>query len=184
MAEWPKCALDKDMIVWQCSHDFAVIVTMNSAFLEISLVLVLLLANGVFAMTEIAIVSSRKGLLQSMAENGNKGAKKALALSENPNRFLSTVQIGITLVGIVAGALGSGTVATRLAEILEVVPVIGEYAKPISLAIVIGILTYLSLVVGELVPKRLAMKFPEAIASAMASPMAKLSAMASPVVSL
>jgi putative hemolysin len=157
---------------------------LNSAFLEISFIILLLFANGLFAMTEIAIVSSRKGLLQSMSDKGSKGAAKALTLSENPNRFLSTVQIGITLVGIVAGALGSGTVATRLAEVLEVIPVIGGYAKPVSLAIVIGILTYLSLVVGELVPKRLAMKFPETIASAMAGPMAGLSTMASPVVSL
>lgn len=157
---------------------------MNIAFLEISLIIILLFANGVFAMTEIAIVSSRKGLLQSMAEKGSKGAARALALSEHPNRFLSTVQIGITLVGIIAGALGSGTVATRLAELLVVIPVIGEYAKPISLAIVISALTYLSLVVGELVPKRLAMKFPETIASAMAAPMAGLSTVASPVVSL
>lgn len=157
---------------------------MNSAILEISLVLILLVANGVFAMTEIAIVSSRKGLLKSMADKGSKGAARALALSDNPNRFLSTVQIGITLVGIVAGALGSGTVATRLAEVIETVPMIGEYAKPISLATVISILTYLSLVVGELVPKRLAMKFPEPIASGMSAPMAGLSSLASPIVSL
>lgn len=157
---------------------------MNSAFLEISLVFLLLLANGIFAMTEIAIVSSRKGILQSMADKGSKGAAKALALSEHPNRFLSTVQIGITLVGIVAGALGSGTVATRLAEMIEVLPLIGVYAKPISLAIVISLLTYFSLVVGELVPKRLAMKFPETIASGMSAPMAGLSSLASPVVSL
>ena len=157
---------------------------MNSAFLEISLVLVLLVANGVFAMTEIAIVSSRKGLLQSMADKGSKGAAKALALSENPNRFLSTVQIGITLASIVAGALGSGTVAIRLELILEEAPMIGGYAKPISLAIAFVLLTYLSLVIGELVPKRLAMKFPETIASAMAAPMAGLSAIASPAVSL
>jgi putative hemolysin len=157
---------------------------MNSAILEISFVLLLLIANGVFAMTEIAIVSSRKGLLQSMADKGNKGAVRALRLSESPNRFLSTVQIGITLVGIVAGALGSGTVAQRLAEIIAPLPFVGDYAKSLSLVIVIGILTYLSLVVGELVPKRLAMKFPEAIASAMAAPMAGLSTMASPAVSL
>jgi putative hemolysin len=131
---------------------------MNSALLEISIVLVLLLANGIFAMTEIAIVSSRKGLLQSMAEKGNSGAARALKLADSPNRFLSTVQIGITLVGIVAGALGSGTVASKLAEFLGVLPLIGEYARPASLVIVIGILTYLSLVIGELVPKRLAMK--------------------------
>jgi putative hemolysin len=157
---------------------------MNSALLEISIVLVLLLANGIFAMTEIAIVSSRKGLLQSMAEKGNSGASRALKLADSPNRFLSTVQIGITLVGIVAGALGSGTVASKLAEFLGVLPLIGEYARPASLVIVIGILTYLSLVIGELVPKRLAMKYPEAIASAMSGPMAALSNVASPVVSL
>jgi putative hemolysin len=157
---------------------------MNSAILEVSIILILLIANGVFAMTEIAIVSSRKGLLQSMADSGNKGAAKAVKLSENPNRFLSTVQIGITLVGIVAGALGSGTAATRLAEWISLVPLLADHARPVSLAIVISLLTYLSLVVGELVPKRLAMKFPEAIASAMSGPMAGLSAIASPVVSL
>ena len=157
---------------------------MNSALLEISIVLVLLLANGVFAMTEIAIVSSRKGLLQSRAEKGDSGAARALKLSASPNRFLSTVQIGITLVGIVAGALGSGTVASKLAEFLSVIPMIGDYAKPVSLVLVIGVLTYLSLVIGELVPKRLAMKYPEAIASAMSGPMAALSNAASPAVSL
>ena len=157
---------------------------MNSALLEIFIVLILLIANGVFAMTEIAIVSSRKALLQAMADKGNSGAAKALVLSESPNRFLSTVQIGITLVGIVAGALGSGTVAQNLAGIIAPLPWIGDYAKQISLLIVISILTYLSLVVGELAPKRLAMKFPEAIASAMAGPMAALSSIASPVVSL
>ena len=119
-----------------------------------------------------------------MAEKGNSGAARALKLADSPNRFLSTVQIGITLVGIVAGALGSGTVASKLAEFLCVIPLIGEYAKPISLVLVIGVLTYLSLVIGELVPKRLAMKYPEAIASAMSGPMAALSNVASPVVSL
>ncbi|MES2439029.1 MAG: hemolysin family protein [Verrucomicrobiota bacterium] len=157
---------------------------MNSAILEISIVLILLVANGIFAMTEIAIVSSRKALLQGMAEKGNKGAAKALKLSESPNRFLSTVQIGITLVGIVAGALGSGTVAERLAGLIEPLPFLGPYAMQVSLAIVIGILTYLSLIIGELVPKRLAMKFPETIASGMAAPMAAISTMASPAVTL
>ncbi len=157
---------------------------MNSVFLEITFILILLVANGVFAMTEIAIVSSRKGLLQGMADKGSAGAARALRLSESPNRFLSTVQIGITLVGIVAGALGSGSVAERLAEIIAPLPFIGEHAKSFSLVIVISLLTYLSLVVGELVPKRLAMKFPEAIASAMAAPMAAISTMASPAVSL
>ncbi len=157
---------------------------MNSVILEISFVLILLVANGLFAMTEIAIVSSRKGRLQGMADKGNTGAARALILSESPNRFLSTVQIGITLVGIVAGAIGSGNVATQLAEVVAPLPVVGQYARPLSLAVVIGILTYLSLVVGELVPKRLAMKFPETIASRMARPMAAISTMASPAVSL
>lgn len=177
---------DFDNCITSCSffdidapHDF-----MNYALIEISIVLILLVANGIFAMTEIAIVSSRKGLLQSMAEKGNKGAARALKLADSPNRFLSTVQIGITLVGIVAGALGSGNVAANLAEFISVIPVIGEYAKPISLVIVIGILTYLSLVIGELVPKRLAMKYPEGIASAMSGPMAALSTVASPVVNV
>lgn len=157
---------------------------MNSALLEISIVLVLLLANGVFAMTEIAIVSSRKGLLQARAEKGESGAARALKLADSPNRFLSTVQIGITLVGIVAGALGSGKVASELAAVLGVIPFVGEYAKPVSLVLVIGVLTYLSLVIGELVPKRLAMKYPEVIASAMSGPMAALSNVASPAVNL
>ncbi len=157
---------------------------MHSVILEISIVFVLLLANGLCAMTEIAIVSSRKGLLRTMADKGNSGSKKALTLSESPNRFLSTVQIGITLVGIIAGAMGSGNIANSLAEIIAPLPFIGEYARPIALGIVISILTYLSLVVGELVPKRLAMKFPEAIASAMAGPMAILSTIAAPAVSL
>jgi putative hemolysin len=107
-----------------------------------------------------------------------------LNLSENPNRFLSTVQIGITLVGIIAGALGSGRVAGRLAEVIAPVPYIGEYSGTVALAIVISIITYLSLVIGELVPKRLAMKFPEPIASRMAGLMAGISTIASPVVSL
>jgi putative hemolysin len=157
---------------------------MSLALLEILFILVLLVANGVFAMTEIAIVSSRKGLLQSMANKGNRGAAKALQLSESPNRFLSTVQIGITLVGIIAGALGSGAVAERLAGFMVPLPLIGVYADQISLALVIGILTYLSLIVGELVPKRLAMKFPETIASAMAAPMAALATISSPAVGL
>jgi putative hemolysin len=157
---------------------------MSSATLEITIVLILLVANGLFAMTEIAIVSSRKAFLQARADQGNKGAARALALSACPNRFLSTVQIGITLVGIVAGALGSGTAAMRLAEWIAWLPWVGAYAKPLSLLVVIGLLTFLSLVIGELVPKRLAMRFPETIACRMAGPMAALSAAASPAVSL
>lgn len=152
--------------------------------IEFSIIIALLATNGVFAMTEIAIVSSRRGLLQSMADRGNAGAAKAIVLLDNPNRFLSTVQIGITLVGIVSGAFGGASISRRLAAILEPNAYIGAYAGEIAFAVVIGALTYLSLVIGELVPKRLAMKFPEAIASRMAAPMSVLSKVAAPFVAL
>jgi len=154
---------------------------MTSALFEIALIFVLLLCNGLFAMTEIAIVSSRRAVLMARANEGNKGAAKALELAESPNRFLSTVQIGITLVGIFAGAYGGASLAARLAGVL---PFLGEAAGEVSFAIVIVILTYLSLVIGELAPKRLAMQYPEAIASAMAGPMSGLSRFASPFVTL
>jgi len=156
---------------------------MSSLIFEISLILALLLANGVFAMTEIAIVSSRRGLLQAMAENGNQGAARALELAEEPNRFLSTVQIGITLVGILAGAFGGASISQQLAEVMGGIAIVGNFAPQIAFVIVIGILTYLSLILGELVPKRLAMRYPETIASAMAQPMAWLSRAAGPAVS-
>lgn len=157
---------------------------MTSALFEIALIFVLLLCNGLFAMTEIAIVSSRRAVLQSRADAGSKGAARALKLADEPNRFLSTVQIGITLVGIFAGAFGGASLSARLAGVLEPLPLIGAYAGPISFGIVIGLLTYGSLVIGELAPKRLAMQFPEGIASAMSGPMSGLSKLAAPFVSL
>lgn len=156
---------------------------MTSVLFEISLILILLVGNGVFAMTEIAIVSSRRGKLQAMADGGDKGAARALELAEAPNRFLSTVQIGITLVGILAGAFGGASLSKRLSESIDHLPFIGAYSSQISFLIVIGILTYLSLVIGELVPKRIAMRFPEAIAGFMSKPMDVLSKIASPAVS-
>ena len=155
---------------------------MSSVLLEIALIFALLIGNGVFAMTEIAIVSSRRGKLQAMADAGNKGAKRALELAETPNRFLSTVQIGITLVGILASVFGGAKLAARLAGVLEAVPWMGKFSNDIAFVIVIGGLTYFSLVVGELVPKRLAMQHPEFIASAMAKPMDWISKIASPAV--
>ncbi|MFT3991495.1 MAG: hemolysin family protein [Luteolibacter sp.] len=157
---------------------------MNIILLECLFILLLLLANGVFAMTEIAIVSSRRGLLKSMAESGNQGAVKALELADEPNRFLSTVQIGITLVGIIAGAFGGANLADRLAGVIEVVPWIKPIAPQLAFVLVIGVLTYFSLIVGELVPKRLAMRFPETVACAMSRPMAALARFAGPAVSL
>lgn len=155
---------------------------MDSLF-EIVLIFALLIGNGVFAMTEIAIVSSRKGKLQAMADAGNKGAARALKLAERPDRFLSTVQIGITLVGILASVFGGARLADRFAAFLSAnVPWLGNSAEEIAFVVVIGSLTYFSLVVGELVPKRLALQHPEAIASGMSKPMALLSTISSPAV--
>lgn len=151
---------------------------MSSVLFEIALIFALLIGNGVFAMTEIAIVSSRRGKLQAMANAGNKGAKEALELAETPDRFLSTVQIGITLVGILASVFGGARIADKLAVTLKEVPWLGNFADNAAFIIVIGLLTYFSLVIGELVPKRLAMQYPEAIASTMAKPMAVLSKLA------
>ncbi len=157
---------------------------MNSISLEILLILLLLLLNGIFAMTEIAIVSSRRGLLQALAEKGNRGAARALDLADNPNRFLSTVQIGITLVGVLAGAFGGARLVDRLSPHLSPWPWVGPYSEEISFAIVIGAITYLTLVLGELVPKRLALKHPEAIACAMSGTMTRISRLTSPLVTL
>ena len=157
---------------------------MASTLFEIALILFLLLCNGLFAMTEIAIVSSRRAVLQSRADAGSKGAARALKLADSPNRFLSTVQIGITLVGIFAGAFGGASLSAKLAGVLAPLPVVGPFAGSIAFVVVIGSLTYGSLVIGELAPKRLAMQFPEGIASAMSGPMSWLSTIASPFVSL
>ena len=157
---------------------------MTTVLFQIGLILLLLLCNGLFAMTEIAIVSSRRAVLQSRADAGSKGAARALRLAESPNRFLSTVQIGITLVGIFAGAFGGASLSAKLEGTLAPLPVIGAFAKGISFAVVIGLLTYASLVIGELAPKRLAMRYPEAIASMMSGPMSGLSKVAAPFVSL
>lgn len=157
---------------------------MTTVLFQIGLIFVLLLCNGLFAMTEIAIVSSRRAVLQSRADAGSKGAARALKLAESPNRFLSTVQIGITLVGIFAGAFGGASLSAKLAEVLVTVPMEERFAKGIAFVVVIGSLTYAQLVIGELAPKRLAMQFPEGIASAMSGPMSALSKVAAPFVSL
>jgi putative hemolysin len=149
---------------------------------EVILILVLLIANGVFAMSEMAIVSARKTRLQQRAEGGDAGARSALELVGHPNRFLSTVQIGITLIGILAGAYGGATIAEQIGLSLAGVPRIAPYSQPIGLAIVVISITYLSLVIGELVPKRIALTHPERIAAAVARPMHLLSIAATPLV--
>ena len=155
---------------------------MTSALFEIALIFLLLLCNALFAMTEIAIVSSRRAVLQARADAGSKGAAMAIALADSPNRFLSTVQIGITLVSIVNGAFGGAALSARLGPLLE--PFLGKAAQEVSFAIVVTVLTYLSVVIGELVPKRLAMKHAEGIASMTSGMMCGLSKISAPFVSL
>lgn len=150
----------------------------------IVVILVMLLANGVLALSETALVSARKARLQQRAEDGDPGARVALELAGSPSHFLSTVQIGITLVGILAGAFGEATLADGLAAGFSRVAWLEPYSKALATGTVVVVLTYLSLIIGELVPKRLALDFPEAIASAMARPMRALSRLASPAVHL
>lgn len=157
---------------------------MSEMGLEIAVVLLLVLLNGIFAMSEIAIVSARHVRLQRMARDGSLGAQAALDLIQKPNRFLSTVQVGITLVGIFAGAFGGATVAGVLAEQLRDVPLVGPYAGGVSLALVVGTITYLSVVIGELVPKRIALQYAERISAVVARPMQAISVLAGPVVRL
>src|SRR5690606_33089724 len=152
--------------------------------IQVFFILFLIIANGVFAMAEIAIVSVRKVRLQQRAEDGDRRAQLALDLAENPNRFLSTTQIGITLIGIFAGAFGGATLAGAFQTWLTRFEVIAPYAEGLALAIVVLIITYLSLVLGELVPKRIALTHPESIALRMAGPMNALSRIASPAVGL
>ncbi|MGF1624909.1 MAG: hemolysin family protein [Alphaproteobacteria bacterium] len=149
---------------------------------EIAVLVALTLLNGLFAMSELALVSSRKVRLRQMAEQGSPGARAALRLIDDPTRFLSTVQIGITMVGVVAGAYGGATLGERFGAVLEGLPVLGGYGGTIGVGVVIVAITYLSIVLGELVPKRIALKSPERVAAAAARPMRLLSRAAAPFV--
>jgi putative hemolysin len=150
---------------------------------EIAIVLLLVLLNGFFAMSELAIVSSRRARLKPMADEGHRGARRALQLAAEPTQFLATVQIGITLVGIVAGAYSGATLSEPVAAMIGDWPLVGEYAYPVAVTLVVAIITYLSLVIGELVPKRFAMSHAEAIAVRVALPMMYLAKVGTPVVS-
>jgi len=155
---------------------------MSGVATEIAIVLLLILLNGLFAMAEIAVVSARRVRLQQMAIGGDRGAQVALQMAQSPNRFLSTVQVGITLVGIFAGAYGGARIAEPLAETLAEVSWLAPYAEGISLFIVVGAITFLSVVIGELVPKRIGLNSAERIAARVARPMQTLSVLATPVV--
>jgi putative hemolysin len=157
---------------------------MSSITFELFVILILIVANGLFSMSEMAVVSARKARLQELAERGDIKARAALKLATSPNQFLSTVQVGITLIGILAGAFGGATISEKLAGVIAQIPLLSKSSQPIAFGIVVLIITYLSLIVGELVPKRLALKSPEKIATAIAKPMQWVSAIAHPVVNL
>jgi putative hemolysin len=150
--------------------------------LEIIIILLLVLANGVFAMSEIAVVAARKIRLQQRAEEGDHRAEAALALANAPAQFLSTVQFGITLVGILAGAYGGARLSAPLAEFFRGIPELVGYADGIALAVVVAGITVLSLIFGELVPKNIGLQYPELIASWVARPMMMLSKIGAPVI--
>lgn len=156
---------------------------MESA-IQILIILVLTIINGVFSMSETAIVSVKRVRLQQRAEAGDDNAAVALELQQRPDRFLSTVQIGITLIGILAGAFGGSELSDEAAKLLVRMGLSPSGSKPLGLALVVGFITYLSLVVGELVPKTLALNNPEKVATQIAKPMRLLSQIASPIVFL
>lgn len=149
---------------------------------EIVVIILLIIINGLFAMSEIAVVSSRKSRLQELAEGDDSGAKIALDLANEPTAFLSTIQIGITLVGTLAGAFGGATVARDLSIWLEAVPALAAHSDFISIGIVVVVIAYSMLIFGELVPKRVALNDPERIASVVASPLSLISRVGSPLV--
>jgi putative hemolysin len=153
-----------------------------SYLLEIVIILSLIVLNGIFAMAEFAIVSVKKTRLQHRADEGDTRAAAALEIVNEPTQFLSTVQIGITLVGIFAGAFGGATVARELAVYLNGFPVLAPYSDLLSIVIVVLAITYLTLIFGELVPKRLALNNAESIAYTVAKPMRLLSLITAPLV--
>lgn len=156
----------------------------SSIVTEVLIVLLLISSNGLFALSELAILSARKPRLQQWANKGNKRAAQALALAEAPDDFLSTVQIGITLVGILTGMFGGATLAQDLAQFLVTLGLPTQYSEAVGVAITVSIITYLSLVIGELVPKNVALSNAERIATAVAPAMYYLSRFAYPFVRL
>ena len=151
---------------------------------EVLVAAALILLNGYFAMSELAVVSARPARLETLAGEGRRGARLALALARDPGRMLSTVQIGITLVGIVAGAFGAARLAGPLAELLAAVPGLAPISAQLAYALVVAAITYLSLIVGELVPKQLALRAPERVAAMVAPVIDLLSRISTPAVRL
>ena len=149
---------------------------------EILVILVLICGNGVLAMSELAVISSRRSRLQEFVKRRQRGARVAVRLLENPTDFLSTVQIGITLIGVLAGAVSGATLAEELGVSLDAWPWLAPYGRPVAFALVVVSITYASLVIGELVPKRIALQDPERIAAALAPLMRGVARVAAPAV--
>jgi putative hemolysin len=152
-------------------------------YIELAIVIVLILVNGLLALAELAIVSSRRARLKALIDREVIGARRALALASNPGRFLSTVQIGITLVGVLSGAFSGATLGLRLAEWFAQQGLPAGVAEAAGIGLVVTVITYFSLVIGELVPKQIALRNPEAIAVRVAPAMTAIARIASPVVS-
>ena len=150
--------------------------------LEILVILVLVGLNGAFAMSELAIVSARRARLLAMQRQGDAGAGRALDLADDPERFLPTVQIGISLVGILAGVFGGARLATPLGDVLDAVPALAGFGHEIAFTLVVLAIAYANLILGELVPKQLALRDPEGIAARVAGPMLRLARFTAPVV--
>ena len=155
---------------------------MSGTFIEIVAIVLLVLANGAFALSEIAIVSARKARLRQHAEEGKRQAGVALDLAGDPSQFLSTVQIGMTVVATLAGAFGGVTLAAKLARWLSTIPALAPHSETIAIVVVVVAISYLSLILGELAPKRIALSEPERVAMAVALPMRWLSRAAGPAV--
>lgn len=157
---------------------------MSEIVVEVLIIVLLLGLNGIFAMSELAIVAAKRVRLQRRAEGGDAGAQAALTIAGNPGEFLATVQVGITLVGVIASVYGGATIAEQLAVPLASVSWIEERAEGVALGIVVAGITFASVIIGELVPKRVALGNPERVAAIVARPMRILSRVASPLVRL
>jgi putative hemolysin len=151
-------------------------------FFELAILLLLVVLNGLFAMSELAIVSARRGRLMAMQRRGSPGAEAALALADDPQRFLPTVQIGISLVGILAGVFGGARLAGPMGEALSLIPGLAPFATEAAFVLVVLLIAYANLILGELVPKQLALRDPERVAVAVARPMTILARVTGPIV--
>lgn len=167
----------------QCGHSINFVSeTLNIYMSEIFIIIGLILLNGIFAMSEVALISARKSRLSADAKNGNKSARTALKLANDPDRFLSTVQIGITLIGILTGIYSGNQIAVDLTETMKTWGVSSAYASSVAQGLIVVVVTYLTIIFGELVPKRIGMTMAESAAKVMSRPMNFLSVIALPFV--